>query len=194
MPNLVARILLSLLVIPLGVLCYFSTYVAVDQLIEHRGLNGRIETGMFTWAFVAACWWWVWRRDVGWTTRRVGWTVGVTVIAFGMGVAGGAFVSMAFAHRYGWTTWDNEIIVAYASFATPTFWLIGASLAWREYAAERMARLGGARRHGVVCPACGYDLTGLSESRCPECGARYTLDELLASRPDRAAAAAELES
>ena len=32
----------------------------------------------------------------------------------------------------------------------------------------------------VRCPACGYRMVGLHESRCPECGTGYTLDELLA--------------
>ena len=32
----------------------------------------------------------------------------------------------------------------------------------------------------VLCPGCGYRMVGLRESRCPECGADYTLDELLA--------------
>lgn len=31
----------------------------------------------------------------------------------------------------------------------------------------------------VNCPACGYSMVGLSESRCPECGERHTLDELI---------------
>ena len=29
------------------------------------------------------------------------------------------------------------------------------------------------------CPNCGYRMVGLKESRCPECGMEYTLDELL---------------
>lgn len=28
------------------------------------------------------------------------------------------------------------------------------------------------------CPACGYNLSGLSQSRCPECGREYTLEQL----------------
>ncbi len=31
----------------------------------------------------------------------------------------------------------------------------------------------------VYCPSCGYSLIGLVESRCPECGAQYTIDELI---------------
>ncbi len=34
----------------------------------------------------------------------------------------------------------------------------------------------------VHCPACNYRMVGLHESRCPECGASYTLDELLAKQ------------
>lgn len=32
----------------------------------------------------------------------------------------------------------------------------------------------------IRCPACGYRMVGLHQSRCPECGTIYTLDELLA--------------
>jgi len=31
------------------------------------------------------------------------------------------------------------------------------------------------------CPGCKYDLTGLSESRCPECGTRFSIPTLLAA-------------
>ena len=31
----------------------------------------------------------------------------------------------------------------------------------------------------VDCPKCGYSMVGLHESRCPECGTQYTIDELI---------------
>ncbi|MBN1513098.1 MAG: hypothetical protein JXB13_13875 [Phycisphaerae bacterium] len=31
----------------------------------------------------------------------------------------------------------------------------------------------------VNCPSCGYSMVGLEQSRCPECGSQYTLDELI---------------
>jgi hypothetical protein len=34
------------------------------------------------------------------------------------------------------------------------------------------------RSKGIPCLKCGYDLTGLREARCPECGSQYTLDQL----------------
>jgi hypothetical protein len=34
----------------------------------------------------------------------------------------------------------------------------------------------------VHCPTCNYRMVGLHESRCPECGTSYTLDELLSKQ------------
>jgi DNA-directed RNA polymerase subunit RPC12/RpoP len=30
----------------------------------------------------------------------------------------------------------------------------------------------------IACPSCGYNLRGLKEAKCPECGAEFTLDQL----------------
>ena len=38
------------------------------------------------------------------------------------------------------------------------------------------------KRTDVRCPTCGYRMVGLYESRCPECGTGYTLDELIAKQ------------
>ena len=35
-----------------------------------------------------------------------------------------------------------------------------------------------ARVHPPRCPGCGYNLSGLRQCRCPECGKEYTLEEL----------------
>ena len=34
----------------------------------------------------------------------------------------------------------------------------------------------------ISCPLCGYNLRGLTEARCPECGSKFTWDELLDPR------------
>jgi hypothetical protein len=67
-----------------------------------------------------------------------------------------------------------------------SLWLIATVLIWRETPAERAKRISASGRSTVTCPTCGYNLTGLSESRCPECGSKFTLDELLASQPHTA--------
>ena len=43
---------------------------------------------------------------------------------------------------------------------------------------EPSARLATGGADTLVCPTCGYNLTGLSESRSPECCAQFTLSEL----------------
>ena len=70
------------------------------------------------------------------------------------------------------------------SVTAPLLWVFGTVLAWRESPAEhaaRIASLGGAG--ALTCPTCGYNLTGLKGTRCPECGSEFTLDQLLASQP-----------
>jgi rubrerythrin len=62
-----------------------------------------------------------------------------------------------------------------------TIWLIGTAIIWRETAKERGERLRHMGIHTLTCPNCGYNLTGLREAKCPECGAAYTLDQLYAS-------------
>lgn len=41
------------------------------------------------------------------------------------------------------------------------------------------------QREEVLCPLCDYNLRGLSEPRCPECGYRFTWPELLEERRRR---------
>ncbi len=33
----------------------------------------------------------------------------------------------------------------------------------------------------VPCPSCGYNLRGLREARCPECGSSFTIEQLVRS-------------
>jgi hypothetical protein len=70
-------------------------------------------------------------------------------------------------------------------------WVVATIFIWRETPAERAARVDRSGAGGVVCPTCGYNLTGLKGTRCPECGSEFTLDQLLADQP--AKAQAELE-
>ena len=33
-------------------------------------------------------------------------------------------------------------------------------------------------RNAFNCPTCGYNMAGLSATKCPECGAEFTIDQL----------------
>ncbi len=51
----------------------------------------------------------------------------------------------------------------------------GAFLLWRDGYRKGWRK---ARTSPPICPKCGYNLSGLRECRCPECGVNYTLDQL----------------
>ncbi len=59
------------------------------------------------------------------------------------------------------------VTVAAAALFAFLVWRSGYVRGWRA-----------ARHTPPICPACGYNMTGLSECRCPECGAAYRLDQL----------------
>jgi|GEM_PF-2493518 len=72
---------------------------------------------------------------------------------------GGAGGPISFVRLYGVRTWISLPIALVAAY--PIFVLTRASR--RRYLLKR-------RRKAGQCEQCGYDLTGLTESRCPECG------------------------
>ena len=57
------------------------------------------------------------------------------------------------------------------SFAWPAGLLVAAIAVWKS---EQTPSTGDSQ---IVCNQCGYDMRGLSEPRCPECGRVYNLDE-----------------
>ena len=77
------------------------------------------------------------------------------------------------------TSIDKVGAIVYAGNVFCILWIVASTLAWRETKAERAARLCGRGDRLLPCPKCGYNLTGLRETRCPECGATYTVDELV---------------
>ena len=176
MSHLIARLLLSMLVFPLGGLVY-TIVVVISFSRGQYGNEGWIVAGIVCWAFVAAYWILLWRSAVRWE-GRVGTTLVAAILCALVGAVVGAMC--------------NTIERGFGAFAGTTstilLWLVATCFIWRESPAERAQRLGASGRDGIVCPTCGYNLTGLKEPRCPECGTQFTLDELLASQPSRAAA------
>jgi hypothetical protein len=167
--------LLALLTFPLGFMLYLGVYVAVEEDFGYQQLYSNGAAGLATWAFVAAYWWWVWRRSFRWTPRRVRQSFIAAAVALATGLALG-----------GIAYWGDDDVGAFVGTAViPLTWLTLVTVAWGETDEERAARLGKLPADSVVCPRCGYSLTGLTDARCPECGSRYTLSELLASQPGR---------
>jgi hypothetical protein len=191
MSRLIARILLSIFVFPLGGLLYTVAFVVMDQAMRGAGyyypmrsLIDFMVAGVVTWVAVGVYWVLLWRKSVRWTSERVRGTWGAVGGAVVAGVLAGSAVSGIDAGFGGFVGGVAAILI----------WLFATVLIWRESPAERVERLAsGGSVPTLVCPTCGYNLTGLREPRCPECGAQYTLDQLLTAQPDRAAATAAVE-
>jgi hypothetical protein len=182
MSRLIAQILLSILLFPLAAVAYIVLFVVFESSSSVTDEQAFVYAGVLVWAFLAVYWWLLWRKSVRWTGARLWLTAGAMLGAVLAGVVVWVLVGMAME-----TDFDAEFAVFAGSVAAPLLWLLGTVFVWRESAAERGARvIGDGGRNGVVCPTCGYNLTGLKEARCPECGTQFTLDQLLDAQPSRA--------
>jgi hypothetical protein len=167
---------LTRLILCFGVLIGSAVlYILVFVILESgRGDDeALIGADLVTMAALATAWTLVWRGQVHWPRWRVWATVALAIGALVPAAMVGA--ATALAVRRG-----EELAILMAGMAWITAWLIGSALVWRERPAERAARL---QAHGVrtiSCPACSYNLTGLKSTTCPECGATYTVDQLVA--------------
>jgi DNA-directed RNA polymerase subunit RPC12/RpoP len=135
--------------------------------------------GLATSVFVAAYWLGVWGRSVRWTQTRTLLTVVSGIAALALAAVAGLIFS----------DFEREVGYFIGTTLAPMIWVILTILIWRETAYERSLRLEASGLGTIVCPHCGYNLTGLVEARCPECGTKYTLDDLLRRQPARAMAA-----
>ncbi|MCK6484872.1 MAG: hypothetical protein HUU26_01490 [Gemmatimonadaceae bacterium] len=100
-------------------------------------------------------------------TRAVLGTIGIVVVCTFVGVA------------------IDEVVRSEEEFLIAGVVLIGAAgvvMLWLSAvhkARRHRAVVGADDLVNVFCPECGYSMIGLHEPRCPECGATFTLDELI---------------
>ena len=180
MSRLVSRILLSVFMFPLATIVYVLVFVVGADMRWGTRYSPVGETELFlasgaaTSAFVAVYWCLLWRSSVRWDSRRVigAWLGAAGALGAGAfaGVCAGVLVPRSGS---GFGAFVGGVLAI-------VLWLIATVVIWRETPAERAQRVRASGRSAVTCPTCGYNLTGLSESRCPECGSKFTLDELLA--------------
>lgn len=169
MDPLLTRILLSIVLWPVALVLYICLCFTMGRRID--------ESYIFIWTgigvgFVVCCWLiMVWKTHIRWTSKRIYQTVLTIPAAISVGIAVGVVSNWA-------SYWGREPFSLIGSIVALASWPLMAVLVWRETPEERQ------RRTTVVsCPECGYDLHGLSECRCPECGQQYTIDQLYAAQP-----------
>jgi hypothetical protein len=182
MTRLIARLILSMLLLPIsGALLLISLFLCSGA----QGPTVPLVVGIWLalYAFIASYWLLLWRGVVCWTARRVRLTVlaGLAAVIFGGLVA--EMIRTVMGRRVALPA------VLIGGGLPPIIWVLATVLTWRETPQERMQRLTAAGAGALSCPICGYNMTGLREARCPECGVGMTLDELVAAQARRDAVA-----
>ena len=124
-------------------------------------------------AFAIFYWLLLWRKVVDWTGWRITGTVLTVLGSIGIATAFGTLLA---------GRGDEEVGIILGTLFASIAWLVATVMIWRETPGERANRMRLYGKQALFCPKCGYNLTGLYEARCPECGAKYTLDELVASQ------------
>lgn len=178
MSILISRLMLAMLMFPLAGLVYTTMVVISDVANRPRAYPRNsmwIIAGMTTWAFIAIYWTLLWRRAVKWSGQRMVMTLAAAAGSVLMGVLVGAVVRAALGGR------ERDFSPFLTTTVTPLFWLVATCFLWRDVPGNELHEQG-----KVVCPTCGYDLRGLTTTRCPECGAQLTLDALIAGQPENA--------
>lgn len=175
MTSLLARILLSIMLLPLATVVYLAVLLPLTFPLT-RCTNEFAFTAAtaVTAVFVAFYWLMLWRRSVQWTSRRSNLTVAASV---------GCLVAGAVAGFAAMTLVDDESFGVFCGgLVGIVLWLPVTVLLWRETPAERAERIRESASDVLFCPRCGYNMTGLQLARCPECGAQFTLNELFADQ------------
>lgn len=179
MTQIIARLILAMLMLPLAVIALAVSFAIVVAVAGKPEFTGIIVAWVVTDCFVVIYWIAIWRSAVKWNTRRVQHTfaaVGVGIAAVACGVSGLLALGVI----------PLEPAVMFGSSLFPVTYVLATVFAWRESPEERLDRMRMLGPQTVACPICGYNLTGMREARCPECGAVFTLDELLMAQPNDA--------
>ena len=188
MTRTVARLILAMLILPCtGAVFLLLVLTLIAPAAAGPPAVGRLLLVWFLlYAFVGAYWTILWHDMVSWTPRRVASTIIATVLSLFGGVVI-ALVCLAVNRQV-----PPPIAVLLGGGTVPITWVLSTVLIWRETPAERLGRLTAHGQPALACPLCGYNLAGLTEARCPECGASFTLEQIVLAKPRPVTQPAEL--
>jgi len=162
------RIVAAIGTLPFSVGLFFVVLQVWDGLIPVPSRYVPALTYATTAVITVAVWLHIWRAAVAWNRLLVNRTLLAAGLLLGLPIAATIFfedfgspveTALGFMPVIGWGLWMA---------GTVWYWPFRASGS-------------DADRYGPRCPQCGYLLTGLRATRCPECGNEPTLDDLWAA-------------
>ena len=177
MTRLIARLVLAMLILPLS----GALFVLLVTVVTSQGapeVYQLVIVWMIVYAFIAVYWILLWCNLVRWTRERKRQTIVAGLLALLICY----LIAFAVHSAFGGPAFGFVLL---GGGVPPIAWVLATVLIWRETTDERMARITAAGTDTVVCPNCGYNMTGLREARCPECGSVFTIDQLLSGQPKR---------
>ena len=178
MPGTLSRTLLTLiLLLSTPVVCAILSFC----LQFGFGFN-EIDLLTFTavWGalvYMMVGWSKIWEKQIVWTSKRKDRTQLVTVTLIIVAVIVSVLIALLVGvgdHR-GWVI-GHVIGGVFFLFS----WPAATILVWTETPEERIKRTKTIGIEGVVCPSCDYNMAGLNNTVCPECGSKYTIDQIVA--------------
>jgi len=172
MPNTVSRVLAALAALVATPFVYVQLFALLERTSGVSDYEALLAADLVTGVLLLIGWIGVWWGAVRWTTRRVAWTAAAVVLSGAVALVVGLVNAELIADEAG-------IILGGMIWAS--LWLGSTAFIWRESCAERALRTSLVGTASLHCPQCGYNMRGLREARCPECGTQYTLNELLAA-------------
>lgn len=173
MPPIVSRILTSLGLIILLPAVFMFVYIASREFTPFGDDPCLIIAGIATAAMLALGWLLIWWTSVRWTVGRIILTLIAPVVTSLAALAVGVATILIIP-------WGEELGIVLGTIVWGALWLGITPIIWQETKTERIARLGSeSTGRALRCPKCTYDMRGLRDARCPECGTQYTLDELV---------------
>lgn len=175
MPRFIARIILTLALAPFMLVATALITGLLTTYLRQSWLEDIVVVSVVMIAFVLSgfLFFLIWRGVVPWIPARSRRTLLASAFATVL------IASLPFLWRMAGVraSFDWTPITILSGAAVSFAWVIFCCIVWQEKPRERLRRVQTAAASTSNCPMCRYDMGGLSNLHCPECGQKYTLGE-----------------
>lgn len=171
-----SRLLLSMILLTFQVAAYLVLFDIIYTASPWSEFESHLYTGLALYPIGLILWPLIWLRAVRWTFRRIAFTMAWLVASLALAVV----VFLVWIMAAALNSWlDEDYATGISVPLAMILWPLGTVFIWQDRLADRAARSRAAQRDAVKCPGCGYALSDIRSTTCPECGRTFTLRELV---------------